>query len=700
MSREHDIVIVQRYRAGESAIEIAKSLGVVKRTVYNALQRAGVDVRRKLNFATDDQVDEIVRRYVAGGSADVIAKDIGIDRVTVYNFLRRRGIAKRLEMTHLDDDQRLDVVAACKEGKIIEAVAEQFDVGRSTVDKILRANKITLQIGRRRDKDIDDSALDIVTPESAYWIGFLFSDGCIHQDKYGAPVLAVGLAEKDRGHLEKMRRFFKSTHCISRSGRTETSFGGPFVHWRARSIKLCTAMREFGIIKKKERVPVPALSSMPAFWRGCIDGDGSIGTSVQGRNIYPFIRLSGQVPLLEQFQKFIVSCGLARLNIVLAGERTGSVFEIETSGKTADRLIKILYKNVTDEVVLSRKNERAQVIILGDLKRFPAYTEGPGRFDINPNDPVDHLDEIENVYAELKNIPFPFPIELEPDAVRREVGRLQHSKTRLDEDSTIRPWSPLGIRVCAPFFPNRYAARWKSTINAIDGWNDERVMRRAIDFQIRRGDPVVPHRVLRAVTLVCRTPTIFRPSVARFVYQNFCPSGGVVWDPCSGFGGRLLGAHVAGVRYIGTDVDPATVDGNRRLAKAIGSNAIIRECRAEIFEPPTVDLVFTSPPYFNREQYSDNNDQSYRRYGSLDQWVSGFIRPVIERAFQALRSNGHLVLNVANLNERGTVIPIVQRTIETACVAGFVQAATLQMPLAAINRKAPAEPLLVFKKQT
>ena len=235
--------------------------------------------------------------------------------------------------------------------------------------------------------------------------------------------------------------------------------------------------------------------------------------------------------------------------------------------------------------------------------------------------------------------------------------------------------------------------------SAFEVWHDDRELRRAIALQIRYGDPVEPHRVLRAITLRCRTPTIFRPCVARFIYERYCPSGGIAWDPCAGYGGRLLGAAAAGIRYLGTDVEPETVDGNRQLATQVGVSVEVHIAAAESFESPRVDLVFTSPPYFDRERYSMSEAQSWRRHGKdFESWLGGFLSPMIERARGALPAGGYLLLNVADLRERRRAIPVVARTIEVATEIGFAHVETLRIPLAAINRSSPSEPLLVFRK--
>jgi len=217
-------------------------------------------------------------------------------------------------------------------------------------------------------------------------------------------------------------------------------------------------------------------------------------------------------------------------------------------------------------------------------------------------------------------------------------------------------------------------------------------------MQLRYGDPVTPSRVLRAITAQVRTPTVFRPVVARYLYETYAKPGDTVWDPCAGYGGRLLGAAAAGVRYIGTDVDPETVTGNRELAAALGYEEFeVVQCPAEEFECPPVDFVFTSPPYFDRERYL-GSDQSWKSYSTLEAWVSGFLTPVLRTAWDALPKGAHLAINIADLKERGRTVPLVEETIQSAVKIGFTHSETLKMPIAKLRRKAGYEPILVFSR--
>jgi transposase-like protein len=316
---------------------------------------------------------------------------------------------------------------------------------------------------------------------------------------------------------------------------------------------------------------------------------------------------------------------------------------------------------------------------------------------------TDRSSWVEEVLAVLRHTPFPIPRDLVDSEFDADVDRVRHTVMRL-EGVTIQPWTTAGSRACLPYFPNRYRAASRGVRTAYEAWHDDDVLRKAIRFQLDHGDPVLPHRVLRAVTMQHRTPSVFRATVARWVYNTYCPAGGAVWDPCAGYGGRLLGAATSTSvgRYIGTDVEPATVDGNNRLAARLGcaDRCSVHEHRAEDYDPGPVDLVFTSPPYFDREQYSTSQSQSWVRHGAFEQWIDGFLRPVIAMAHARLPVGGALVLNVADIRHGRKKYPLVEHTVSAAVGGGFVLESSLWMPLARINRTVEdaREPVLVFRR--
>jgi DNA modification methylase len=71
-----------------------------------------------------------------------------------------------------------------------------------------------------------------------------------------------------------------------------------------------------------------------------------------------------------------------------------------------------------------------------------------------------------------------------------------------------------------------------------------------------------------------------------------------------------------------------------------------------------VDLVFTSPPYFNREAYSNDNTQSYKKFSNYDSWRDGFLRPTLETCVKWLKKDRYLLWNIADIQIGGKYLPL------------------------------------------
>ena len=210
----------------------------------------------------------------------------------------------------------------------------------------------------------------------------------------------------------------------------------------------------------------------------------------------------------------------------------------------------------------------------------------------------------------------------------------------------------------------------------------------------------------------------FQPLIACAIYRRFAPaSKAVVYDPCAGWGGRLLGAALARNvgTYIACEPSSATYAGLRELEALFRVHAATRGMKVELLrrgaeDTPlpagSVDCVFTSPPYFNLELYADGEpSQAHVKYPTHSWWEAQFLGPLVRHAFGALRPGGHLLLNVSNnrmLLEGG--MDLEQAVHRQALRAGFEPRATLRMLKPTMTRATAqtltthCEPIFVFAK--
>lgn len=108
--------------------------------------------------------------------------------------------------------------------------------------------------------------------------------------------------------------------------------------------------------------------------------------------------------------------------------------------------------------------------------------------------------------------------------------------------------------------------------------------------------------------------SIFDPVVCELCYKWFCPEGGTIVDPFSGGSVRGIVAHVLGYNYWGIDLSEEQIKANYEQAEAIIPESKPHWIVGNSLELSTLlpdeihaDFVFSCPPYFDLEQYSDKD---------------------------------------------------------------------------------------------
>jgi hypothetical protein len=225
------------------------------------------------------------------------------------------------------------------------------------------------------------------------------------------------------------------------------------------------------------------------------------------------------------------------------------------------------------------------------------------------------------------------------------------------------------------------------------------VVRKAWAYiQKYEGGRVSYNRVRQSVKAYCgHHVSNFRPVAARDIYTTL-GNAGAVFDPCAGWGGRLLGAAAARcTRYVGVDASRRTVDGLRGIAADVLYPADIRHGAAEdvCVGEGWADIAFTSPPYFDAERYSDDPEQSWMRYPDYVAWRDGFLRGLLARMAQTVKPGGTVALNIADVKK----YPLVLDSRAIASGMGLVPRPDIAYILSSIAGKGEKfEPVLVFAK--
>lgn len=195
----------------------------------------------------------------------------------------------------------------------------------------------------------------------------------------------------------------------------------------------------------------------------------------------------------------------------------------------------------------------------------------------------------------------------------------------------------------------------------------------------------------------------FRPTAAGVIYEKYAGDG-VVWDMSCGWGGRLLGALTTSrvKQYIGTDPSIKTYESLLRMKEDfsyLGKLVDIHCLGSENYVPPneSLDLCFTSPPYFNIEHYCDEETQSYKKFPIYEDWLNGFLLQTMKNCWGGLKKDGYMVLNISDSIDKK--LKVEQFTIEAAKSLGFLLEDILHLELSSIGKSiVKTEPIFVFRK--
>lgn len=250
-----------------------------------------------------------------------------------------------------------------------------------------------------------------------------------------------------------------------------------------------------------------------------------------------------------------------------------------------------------------------------------------------------------------------------------------------------------------------------SNIDRIESsWTSEAGTTQNYAYQIRwyEKDSGIFPKILQVFRLSCGQPAVNFPALtAKWIYENYTKhiDGDEplhIYDSSSGWGGRILGAMSSRkkIHYVGTDPNPDNFldeEGISRyeyMAKFYNDNCVDDfsekltsffnvEKQANTYElfqdgselisnnpkfqkyKGKLDISFTSPPYFNREQYSQDENQSFKAYGEYEDWRDNFLRPTLTTIYEYLKNDRYILWNIADIKiGESTYYPLEQDSID------------------------------------
>jgi len=296
-----------------------------------------------------------------------------------------------------------------------------------------------------------------------------------------------------------------------------------------------------------------------------------------------------------------------------------------------------------------------------------------------------------------------FPYFPKPDIEKNIENIHKYLKSNNILTNNILKQTMHGLNICWYYFPHSWEVKCNDLLTPMETFSNDEKFRKVIDKRMKFDTYISDSGMRKQLRVFTGTQSVsnFRPTSAYAIYEKF--NGGVVYDMSSGYGGRLLGSYLSNkvTKYIGVDPCKKTFDGLINLKNDLNYiNCDLYNIGSEDFIPEknSLDLCFTSPPYFNTEKYSNEDTQSWKKYPTQELWLNDFLYTTIKNCIYGLKSDGHIVINISNVKSYNNLETDFIKMMNNFKEIEYKE--TILYSLSAINKGGfKFEPIFVFKKK-
>ena len=251
-------------------------------------------------------------------------------------------------------------------GMAMNQIGKKYGVSGTTIRRYFKKYNLKAKtLSDYKKYSVNDNYFETIDTENkAYWLGFLYADGCVQNQKN---TVSLVLAKKDYNHLVKFKNDLNSEYNIRTScvelddGRTKE-----YVITNITSKKMVADLVKNGCIPRKtftctfpDRNIVP-VNLVRHFIRGVFDGDGCVVC----HNNKIVVSIAGNINIVSGIQKELYNSNVLEKEPHIYSAK--SIYTVDIFGKyNAMRMMEYFYSDAT--VYLERKYEKFIEIKNNDL---------------------------------------------------------------------------------------------------------------------------------------------------------------------------------------------------------------------------------------------------------------------------------------------------------------------------------------------
>lgn len=218
----------------------------------------------------------------------------------------------------------------------------------------------------------------------------------------------------------------------------------------------------------------------------------------------------------------------------------------------------------------------------------------------------------QSMFDWCRSIDFPYP-QYEDNRLIKDYSKLkEHHADKYN--SNVR----LGFSTIRQFHKSIFDARVGNAPSIKEAWNDDEIIKKVIKNRMIYKNNVDPYKILSGfyISKIVPKVSVFNPVLAKYLVEKYLNEYNEIFDPFSGFSGRLLGVTACNKHYIGRDLNTQAVNEAQQIIAFHNLNAEVSCHNILTAQPESYNCILTCPPYYNKEIYSTETE-----FKTCDEWI-------------------------------------------------------------------------------
>lgn len=247
--------------------------------------------------------------------------------------------------------------------------------------------------------------------------------------------------------------------------------------------------------------------------------------------------------------------------------------------------------------------EGVKLVVCDSMKVNESFSQILSTLDISYEDWINEV---------INSLPDEFPYPCYSEA------RLRNDYKHLCEYTDIKEGARLADSTIRYFHKSIYSAHVLDRPSPVEAWNDKDLLRKCVENRFIYSNSLSSQAIANGFNVCKLAPkvSVFSASRAKLLIQEYLGDCDEIFDPFSGFSGRMLGACSLGKHYIGQDLNEEHVRESNEIIRFHNLNASV--VVKDIFQSKgSYECLFTCSPYGTKEHW--NNPTEIDK--SCDEWI-------------------------------------------------------------------------------